>query len=114
MTKLVALDSVVHASKAWKRPDNYGFVAQDAVVTITGLEFSQVGLTMPIAFIPQGDRYDPVAVMSLLPGRNMFVGPSGHVTGGENPRINGAVAPVGDVGAWPAVVAQRPEVLETA
>jgi hypothetical protein len=37
--------------------------------------------------------------------------PCPGVTGGENPRINGAVAPVGDVGAWSAVAAQRPEVL---
>ena len=49
------------------------FAAQDAVVTITGLEFSQVGMAMPIAFVAQGDSYDAVAVMSLMPGRNMFV-----------------------------------------
>lgn len=85
MTKLVALDSVVHGGKAWRRPENYGFAAQDAVVTITGLEFSQVGMVMPIAFIARGDHHDAVAVMSLLPGRNMFVGPSGQWLGSYVP-----------------------------
>ncbi len=78
MTKLTALDSIAHARKAWRRAGNYGFAAQDAVVAITGLEFRQVCMAMPIAFIAQDDRYAPVAVMSLLPGRNMFVGPSGQ------------------------------------
>jgi hypothetical protein len=85
MTKLVALDSVAHAGKAWRRPENYAFAAQGAVVAITALEFSQVGMAMPIAFIAQGDRYESVAVMSLLPGRNMFVGPSGQWLGGYVP-----------------------------
>jgi len=81
MTKLAALTASTHARKAWKRPENYGFAAQDAVVSITGEEFSQVGVAMPIAFMAQGDRFDAVAVMSLLPGRNMFVGPSGQWLG---------------------------------
>jgi hypothetical protein len=85
MTKLIALDATAHAGKAWRRPENYDFAAQDAVVAITGLEFSQVGRVMPIAFIAQGDRYDSVAVMSLLPGRNMFVGPSGQWLGSYVP-----------------------------
>jgi hypothetical protein len=85
MTTLVALSAVAHAGKAWRRPENYGFAAQDAVVPVTGLEFSQVGMVMPIAFSLQGDRYDAVAVMSLLPGRNMFVGPSGQWLGSYIP-----------------------------
>jgi hypothetical protein len=85
MTKLVALAASTHAGKAWKRPENYGFAAQDAVVSITGQEFTQVVMAMPIAFIPQDDRFDAVAVMSLLPERNMFVGPSGQWLGGYVP-----------------------------
>src|SRR6202044_2792722 len=48
-------------------------------------EVVHVGSWMPIVFIEQAGRYMPLAMMSPLPGHNMFVGPDGGWLGGYTP-----------------------------
>ena len=74
-----------HAAKRWRRADGYGFAAGDTVVPVVGAELARLVLAMPIAFVEQAGRYQLVAVLSLTPERNMFVGPHGRWLGSYIP-----------------------------
>lgn len=62
-----------HADKCWQRYSSYRFAAQDAVSPLVVQELAKAMLSLPIAFIAQEDRFTPVAVQSLAPGKNFFV-----------------------------------------
>src|SRR4051812_37548805 len=70
-----------HAGKAWRRPLNYSFAASQSIVPIVAAEFSSASLAMPVAFVQQAAGYVPVAILSPLPERNLFVGPDGEWPG---------------------------------
>lgn len=57
----------------------YGFVSQTNVVPLTVTEFTPAALTYPIIFA--GDNKQPVAVMGLRDGENLFVTPEGDFRG---------------------------------
>lgn len=63
-----------HRAKRWRAHENFAFLAREAVATIVNAELQAVLLSMPMAFLEQSGRYTLVAVMSLIPGRNLFVG----------------------------------------
>ena len=53
----------------------FGFAAQTNVVPLTVGEFPVAGLSYPIIFA--GDRYQPLAVMGIRQGTNLYVGDDG-------------------------------------
>lgn len=53
----------------------YGFVSTTHVVPLTVTEFSPAALSYPVIFV--GDARQPVAVMGLRPGENLFVDAAG-------------------------------------
>jgi hypothetical protein len=65
-----------HAGKAWRRPGNYEHAAAIATVPLMGAEFGKAATAMPIAFVEQAGRYVPMAMMSPVAGRNLFIGPA--------------------------------------
>lgn len=75
-----------HGQKKWLRFNGYGFAAADGLAPIVGIELAKAALAMPLAFFlePSGG-YTLVAVLSPIPGRNMFVGPAGRWLGGYVP-----------------------------
>jgi hypothetical protein len=75
-----------HAQKKWLRFSGHGFAAADAAAPVVGVELGRAALAMPLAFFvePSG-RYTLVAVLSPIPGRNMFVGPGGRWLGSYIP-----------------------------
>src|SRR5262249_26364583 len=81
MVNIVPVSRDRHADKGWRRPTGYSFAAAEAVVPLTGAEFASAAVAMPIAFIEKAGRYMPVAVMSPVSGRNMFVAPAGQWLG---------------------------------
>jgi hypothetical protein len=85
MVQFVAVSQERHASKKWQRHANYGFAAAETLAPIVGAELSKAALSMPLAFSEQAGRYTLVAVLSLVPGRNMFVGPDGRWFGNYIP-----------------------------
>ncbi len=85
MVQFVAVSQERHASKKWQRHANYGFAATEALAPIVGAELSKAALSMPLAFSEQAGHYTLVAVLSLVPGRNMFVGPDGRWFGNYVP-----------------------------
>src|ERR1035437_6405534 len=74
-----------HAGKNWRRPPNFAFAAGEAVVPLVGVELAHAVVTMPIAFTAEADRYRLVALLSLVPGKNLFVAPDGKWLGGYIP-----------------------------
>lgn len=87
MANIVAVSRERHATKGWRRPKGYGFAAAQAVASLNGTEFAIAALSMAIGFIEQSGRYVPVAVMSPVAGRNLFVGPAGQWLGTYIPLI---------------------------
>ena len=85
MARLSPVSRERHVGKRWRRPVNFAAAAGDAVVPVVGGEIARLALAMPIAFIEQSGRYQLVAVLSLTPGRNMFVAPDGRWVGGYVP-----------------------------
>lgn len=81
MTNFVPISPAQHAGKAWHRPNSYSFASTEAVLPLIGGEFGKVAVAMPIAFVEQGGRYVPVAVMSPVAGSNLFIGPGGQWLG---------------------------------
>ncbi len=85
MVQFVAVNKDRHGTKKWRRPVNYPFAAAEASVPVTGAELARAALSMPIAFAEEAGRYRLVAVLSLVPARNMFVGPDGRWLGNYVP-----------------------------
>ena len=57
----------------------YAFVASTHVVPLTVTEFSPAALSYPVIFV--GDNRQPVAVMGLRPGENLFIEANGAFRG---------------------------------
>lgn len=57
----------------------YDFVSQTNIVPLTVTEFAPATLSYPVIFV--GDNKQPVAVMGLRDGENLFVGDDGHFRG---------------------------------
>jgi hypothetical protein len=85
MVQFVAITQERHRAKKWQRHADYKFAAAEALASIAGAELAKAALSMPLAFSEQAGHYTLVAVLSLVPGRNMFVGPSGRWLGAYIP-----------------------------
>jgi hypothetical protein len=70
-----------HADKGYLRSVGYGVAAMEAVVPLVAAEISQAAVAMPIAFLGQESRFRLVALLSLQPGQNLYVGPDGRWLG---------------------------------
>lgn len=85
MPQYVAVSRERHGAKKWRRPTSYAFARADDVAPIVGAELARAALGMPCAFVEQERRYKLVALLSLVPGRNMFVGSDGRWLGAYIP-----------------------------
>ncbi|HTX49383.1 MAG TPA: SapC family protein [Caulobacteraceae bacterium] len=70
------LSREMHAKIGLRRMDKpFGFAATSNVVPLTVAEFPLAGLSYPVIFA--GERYQPLAVMGVGQGQNLFVKPDG-------------------------------------
>jgi len=67
-----------HGALRWRAPQNYNFAAQRSVIPLVGAELASAALALPIAFIPQQDRYVPAAVVALERDQNLLVAEDGR------------------------------------
>jgi hypothetical protein len=75
------LSRELHSAIGLKRVERpFGFAAASHVVPLTVTEFPVAGLSYPIIFA--GERYQPIAVMGISAGRNLFVKEDGSFTVG--------------------------------
>ena len=82
MPRFAVVSRERHGLKKWQRFNGYAFAATDALVPIVGAELARAAVSMPLAFSEQSGRATLVALLSLVPGHNMFVGPGGRWLGG--------------------------------
>lgn len=80
---LVTLDR--HGARRWMRFKDYHFAAAQNVAPVAAAELSHVARALPLGFVQQGDRTVPVALLGLLPGRNLLVAPDGRWLGSYIP-----------------------------
>ena len=78
MPQFVVVSPERHSAKKWQRASGYGFAAKEALVPIVSAELAKAVLSMPLAFTEHAGGYSLMGVMSLTPGRNMFIAPNGH------------------------------------
>lgn len=81
MARLVPLSLERHAGKAWLRFKDLAFARADAVVPVLDAEAALAASSMPLAFVQTDGRYVLVAVLSLEPGRNVFIAPNSQWVG---------------------------------
>jgi hypothetical protein len=74
-----------HGKMGWQRFTHYGFARSDVLAPLAAAEVVTAALSLPIAFLHQGDGWQLVAVLGLLPGQNLFIAPDGHWSGGYVP-----------------------------
>ena len=87
MSQFVVVSRERHSAKRWRRPDQFRFAAGDALAPAIGAELSRLAPTTPLAFVEQAGQFELAAVLSLTPGKNMFVGPDGRWLGGYVPAL---------------------------
>ena len=74
-----------HRHQNWCRSKNYAFAADFSSAPIVASEIPRAALTMPLAFVLENDTYRLAAVLSTMPGVNLFVPPNGSWAGGYIP-----------------------------
>ena len=85
MQQLVPITRDRHAARRWRRHDGYGFARTRSVVPLVGAELGKATLAFPIALLAKDGLMVPVALLSLDPGRNLFVQPDGRWLGSYVP-----------------------------
>lgn len=81
MSNYQAVSRERHAQQRWQSPVSYAHAQQEDVVPLVAIELPRAMLSLPIGFIEQAGAYTPVAVLSLLPGKDLFVTKSGGWAG---------------------------------
>lgn len=87
MANLVPVSFQAHGDQIWRRLETYAFAAKENYVPIGGSEFGRVANSMPIGFIELAGQFTPVAILSLTPKTNLFVGPDGRWLGPYVPML---------------------------
>lgn len=89
MTQYIPLSKTEHATQGWRKADSFQFAAEQSAVAVLLDELPQLIPTLPLAFIrhPSDDRprFELMALLSLVPGQNLFVAPNGRWLGGYIP-----------------------------
>lgn len=87
MPDIQALLPERHGSRRFRRYAHYQHAAADAVVPLVAQELPRAALAMPIGFVQSGERFLPVAVQGLVPGRNLWVAADGRWLGAYVPAL---------------------------
>ncbi len=81
MPSIAAISRERHADKVWKRFVSYDFARPSSLAPLVAAEIPKAAMSMPLAFIRQGEDHVPVALMGLEPGKNLLVAPDGRWLG---------------------------------
>lgn len=81
MARYVPISRERHQGKSYLRLPNFAFAAQEALVPVAARELPQAALALPLGFAEFEGRLRLVALLSTLPGQNLFVGPDGKWLG---------------------------------
>lgn len=74
-------------AKRWTRYSSYSFARRDTILPLVAAELPKACLSLPVAFIAQGDSFGLVAVLGLEPGQNLMIDPAGKWLGPYVPSV---------------------------
>ena len=69
-----------HAKQRWHPVSGYAHAQYESIVPLVAAELPKAMLSLAIAFVEQAGVFVPAAVLSLLPGNNLYVAKSGKWT----------------------------------
>lgn len=81
MTQFTAVTPHQFADKSWQPNTSYAFAANANVVPVAAVELANMVPALPLGFVKTNDSFELVAITSLRPGTNLFVGPNGEWLG---------------------------------
>lgn len=87
MPNFQAITSEGFASKTWQRYSSYAFTSKEALVPLVAAELPKAAMSLPVAFIEQGESVVPAVVLSYQPEQNLFVAPDGRWLGSYIPSL---------------------------
>jgi hypothetical protein len=76
--KLQPITASRHSGLRWTRNRDFRFAAQDTAVPLILQELGRIAVDLPIAFVPAGESFVPVALLGIEPGRNACVDVQGR------------------------------------
>ncbi|MGO1344028.1 SapC family protein [Chromohalobacter japonicus] len=85
MPRYIPLSQRQHAERGWLKNPDYRYAAERPVAELVAEEIPRALPTLPLAFVPEGDDWALVAVLSLDSKHNLFVHPDGRWLGGYTP-----------------------------
>ncbi len=85
MPKFIAISRDPLSKLRWIRPQNSAFAAAEITAPIVAAELAKVIPSMPVAFVQHNGQFQLSALLSIIAGRNMFIGPNGNWIGGYVP-----------------------------
>lgn len=74
-----------HARLRWRRVDSYAFASSTALAPLAAAEVPRAAHAFPLAFVQQDGEWTLSAVLGLMPGQSLYVGPQGRWTGAYVP-----------------------------
>jgi len=87
MNDLIPVSRERHGERKWTRFKDFSFASRMTRVPITGRELVEAAMAMPLAFTETSGRYSLVAMLSVVPDKNMLVGPAGQWLGAHIPLV---------------------------
>lgn len=87
MPNFQAISLARHGQKRWHNNSGYTHAAHEAVAPLVMAEMPKAMLTLPLGFIEESGTYTLVAVLSLLPGKGLFVSQNGSWAGDYIPAV---------------------------
>lgn len=85
MTKMIPITPQQFGGLRWTRPGNMVFAAHTPAAALSASELAAAALAFPMAFLPEGEGFTPVALLGLRPQENLFVAPDGRWLGRHLP-----------------------------
>ena len=85
MSKVYPITKERYQNKYWQKVTDYRFVSKSSTAQLVGAELSRAVLNFPIAIIKYEENYIPAALLSIIPGTNLFVNANGKWAGGYIP-----------------------------
>lgn len=81
----VPVSREAHGNRTWKRSFGYERARTDLFAPLVAAELTKAGADMPLCFLKTGENFIVAALLTIVPGRNLFVAPDGRWLGSYVP-----------------------------
>jgi hypothetical protein len=85
MAEYKAVSKALHGEKTWYSLTNFKAFAGERTAPLVAAEFPKASITLPIAWIQNGDVFDPIALLGLQADENLLINAQGKWVGSYVP-----------------------------